>query len=590
MMLFASAFQSGCNYLSTRGYGLLVKTGCRTVFEVGSEYCYNALSFEVYDDKLEYIVFYGPSFKEILNLYSEMTGRSSVPPLWSFGLWMSRAAYTSRRMVEEVANKLRKMEIPCDVIHIDPAWMKKGHYCDFEWNEKAFPKPEEMLKNLRNMGFKICLWEQPYVPKGTAMYKEGVEGGFFLKDKNGEIIHILDFTRGEVAIVDFTNPKAKEWYKLKHLRLHNMGVSVFKCDMGDAIPEKAVFHNGKSGKEMHNLYPIYYLRSVYEAAKEYSDKDALVWGRPGYVGIQKYPVQWSGDSHTTFEDMACVLRGGLSYSMSGVPFWSHDIGGFQGRRPSSALYARWAQWGLLSPLSRCHGTTPREPWEYGEEVVKIFRDYVKLRYSLLPYIYSYAQIASKTGLPLVRPLILEYQDDPEVRNLDLEYLLGEFILVVPIFDEEGFVSYYLPKESWIDLWSRKKVEGGQWIKEKLPLNKMPIFLRENSLIPTIDPPEYIDEKKIMEIKLKVWLKDKANIDYCFNGEEFIIEACRNGKETILKLGPSKKSWSILLHDMDKPLEVRVANGKLENWKYSEKEKICLIKLKHLERKTTVRVC
>ncbi|MGB9717895.1 MAG: alpha-xylosidase [Thermoproteota archaeon] len=554
-------------YVTSEGYGLFVKTGSKTLFEVGSEYCYNSISFETWDDCLEYIVFYGPDLKRVLKMYTELTGRPSLPPLWSFGLWMSRATYRNRRELEEVAQRLRSQQIPCDVLHIDPSWMKPKHYCDFEWNEDAFPDPDDMFEKLREMGFKICLWEQPYVPNGTAMYKEGLEKGFFLKDRDGRVIHIPDFELCEVAIVDFTNPKAREWYKNKHSSLLRKGVSVFKCDMGEAVPEQAVFHNGKTGVEMHNLYPLYYQGTVFKAVEEvYGRGNGLVWGRSGCAGIQRYPVQWSGDSHATFEDMACVLRGGLSYSLSGVPFWSHDIGGFQGPKPSPTLYVRWAQWGLLSPLSRCHGTTPREPWEYGEEALRIFREFARLRYSLLPYIYSYAYEACETGIPIARPLVLEYQDDPNTRKVDLEYLFGPSLLVIPVLNEEGYVEYYLPKGEWLNWWSRESIKGGYWVKENVPLHVIPLFVRENSVIPRVTPMQHVGEK-LEEMILEVFVKDKAFLNYFFD-ESFPIEASRENNVLRLKIGPSRKTWRIVFYYENKPLRVDCTGGDLASYEYN----------------------
>lgn len=564
-------------YVTSEGYGLLVKTGCKTVFEVGSEYCYNSISFETWKDCLEYIVFYGPELKRVLKMYTELTGRPSLPPLWSFGLWMSRATYRNRRELEEVAQRLRSQQIPCDVLHIDPSWMKPKHYCDFEWNEDAFPDPDDMFKKLREMGFKICLWEQPYVPKGTAMYKEGLEKGFFLKDRDGEVIHIPDFELCEVAIIDFTNPEAREWYKSKHSVLLRKGVSVFKCDMGEAVPEQAVFHNGKTGVEMHNLYPLYYQGTVFEAVEEvYGRGNGLVWGRSGCAGIQRYPVQWSGDSHATFEDMACVLRGGLSYSLSGVPFWSHDIGGFQGPKPSPTLYVRWAQWGLLSPLSRCHGTTPREPWEYGEEALRIFREFTRLRYSLLPYIYSCVHEACETGIPVARPLVLEYQDDPNTRNIDLEYLLGSSLLVVPVLNEEGYVEYYLPRGEWLNWWSRKPIKGGCWVKESVPLHVIPLFVRENSVIPRVTPVQHVGEK-FEEMILEMFMKDRAFLNYFFD-ESFPIEVLRENNVLRLKMGPSRKTWRIVFYNENKPLRVDCTGGDLASYEYNSELKAIDLKI------------
>jgi alpha-D-xyloside xylohydrolase len=409
------------------------------------------------------------------------------------------------------------------------------------------------------------------------MYKEGVEKGFFLKDRDGGVIHIPDFELCEVAIVDFTNPEAREWYKNKHSDLLRKGVSVFKCDMGEAVPEKAVFHNGKTGVEMHNLYPLYYQGTVFEAVeKVYGRGSGLVWGRSGCAGIQRYPVQWSGDSHATFEDMACVLRGGLSYSLSGVPFWSHDIGGFQGPKPSPTLYVRWAQWGLLSPLSRCHGTTPREPWEYGEEALRIFREFTRLRYSLLPYIYSCAYEACETGIPVARPLVLEYQDDPNTRKIDLEYLFGSSLLVVPVLNEEGYVEYYLPKGEWLNWWSRKPIKGGCWVKERVPLQVIPLLVRENSVIPRVTPVQHVGEK-FEEMILEIFVKDKAFLNYFFD-ESFPIEVSRENNVLRLKMGPSRKTWRIVIYNENKPLRVNCTGGDLASCEYNRELKTIDLKI------------
>lgn len=575
-------------YMSTRGYGLFVKNTSKIVFEVGSEYCYNAISFEVWEPYLEYIVFYGPSFKRILQLYTELTGRPSLPPLWSFGLWMSRCSYRNRKEVEEIAKKIRELKIPCDVIHIDPCWLNIGHYCDFEWNTKDFPNPEEMLAYLKKLGFKVSLWEQPYVPKGTKMYEEGVRRGYFVRRKDGSIYHIIDFTNKEVAIVDFTNPKAREWYKNIHKRLFKMGVSVFKCDMGEAVPEDAIFYNGKTGRVMHNLYPLYYQGTVYEAAKEYFGV-GLVWGRSGCAGIQRYPVQWSGDSHTTFEDMACILRAGLSYSLSGVAFWSHDIGGFQGPKPSPKLYIRWAQWGLLCSHSRCHGTTPREPWEYGDDALKIFKKFAEIRYSLLPYLYSFAYEACKEGIPLVRPLILEFQEDPTVREVDLEYMLGPYLLIIPVLSETDEVEYYLPEGLWLDWWSHKVISGGTWKKEKVSLDRIPIYIRENSIIPKTDVIMYIGEKEFKNIYLDVFLKDRARMHYFFDNEEFDIDVSREEEAINIELGPSSKKWQIRVFNEDKPRMIYSEQVKEIKWSYNEFKRIITLNVGTLGKRASVTI-
>lgn len=554
-------------YLSTSGYGLLVLTGSKMVFEVGSEYSYNSLSFMAWQDYIEYIVFYGPLFKDILEQYNEIIGKPDLPPLWSFGLWMSRCMYRNREQVVNVARKLREYGIPCDVINIDPLWIKDKKYCIFEWNYKDFPNPREIFSLLNEMGFKVCLWEQPYVPKNTEMYMEGVKNNFFIKDREGKIIHISDFVRNEVALIDFTNPDAREWYKEKHKKIMSLGAKIFKTDMGDAVPENSVFYNGLNGISMHNLYAYYYQLTVYEAIKEFYG-EAVVWGRPGCIGIQKIPLQWSGDSHSTFRDMASVLRSGLSYSLSGALFWSHDIGGFQGKKPSPILYIRWSQWGLLSSHSRCHGTSPREPWEYGEEALKIFIKFDKLRYSLLPYIYSCAYEAILKGIPIVRPLILEFQDDKNTWNIDLEYMFGPNMLIVPIFSENGEVEYYLPKGKWINWWSKKIVDGGEWFKEKYSLDKIPIYIRENSIIPYTDPMSYVGERNYDKIILEIYVFNKAEFKYFFDGEEVNINVVVNNGMDI-SLTPSTKTWILKIYFIKTFRRIETINCVLKNAEHND---------------------
>lgn len=408
-----------------------------------------------------YFFIYGPDFKKILYEYTGLTGRAPLPPKWSFGLWMSPCTYHNRKAVEDVARKLRRMDIPCDVLHIDPLWLKgrknqKLDSCEFEWDKETFPKPEEMIEKVKEKGFKICLWENPYIYKHTATYWELAKKGYLVKDEKNKPTEVFS-THGlfkDYYVVDFTNPGAVEWYKEKHKKLLDMDVATFKCDYGDGAPEKAVYHNGKSGKEIHNLYPLLYKRTVFEAMEEYSGR-GIIWARPAYAGSQRYPVLWSGDPKCSFPLMVATLQGGLSLALSGIAFWSHDIGGFIGE-PEPELYIRWAQWGLLCSHSRYHDTTPREPWLFGLQALEIFWFYAKLRYRLIPYLYSYAHIAHLISLPIVRPPILDYQDDPDFYDKDLEYLLGKKLLVAPIFNETGRRNIYLLQGNWLDFWNDKE--------------------------------------------------------------------------------------------------------------------------------------
>ncbi len=480
----ARAYKNVPFHLSTKGYGLLVDTTARVTYDFGHDSTASG-TMSVADDAFAFLFFYGPEFPEVLRRYTAVTGRPDRPPKWSFGTWMSRLGYESREELEAVADRLRAESIPSDVLHLDPFWMRDRSSCDLEWDTDQFPDPEGMIEGLREEGFRLSLWEHPHVPVGTDAFAEGVANGYFVADGTGGP-YVMDRTcQGDYrgAIVDFTDPDAVEWWQAKHRRLLEQGVAVFKTDYGEYVPEDAVFANGKSGASMHNLYPYLYNRAVYEVVGEVNGTDeAVVWGRSAWTGSQSFPMHWGGDPQTSWNGMSAALRGGLSASLSGIALWSHDIGGFRGT-PSTALYVRWAQFGLLSSNSRCHGTTPREPWEFGPEALDVFREYAELRYRLLPYIYTAAEVAARTGLPVVRPLVLAHQDDPATHTLDAQYTLGPDLLIAPVFAADTERDVYLPEGEWRDHWTGEHRDGGRWVTVDAPLERQPMFVRAGSVIP-----------------------------------------------------------------------------------------------------------
>lgn len=479
-------------HLSTRGYGLLVDTTTEVRYDFGATSTASG-TVSVDDDVFAFVFFYGPEFREIIQRYTALTGRPPRPPKWSFGTWMSRLGYESREQLESITDRLREEQIPCDVVHLDPFWMPPNESCTLKWDIEQFPEPAEMIDSLREKGFRLSLWEHPHVPVGTNAFEEAACEGYFVTNGRGRPYVMDNICQGDYrgALVDFTDPDAVEWWKDRHRRLLEMGVAVFKTDYGEYVPRDAVFENGCSGRSMHNLYPYLYNKAVYETIAEVNGpEEALVWGRAAWTGSQRFPMHWGGDPQTSYAGMTAALRGGLSASLSGIAFWSHDIGGFRGR-PTDDLYIRWAQFGLLSSNSRCHGTTPREPWEYGETALSTFREYSRLRYSLLPYIYTYAEVAARTGLPAVRPLVLEYQDDPLTHRLDTEYLLGEDLLVAPVFEAEGARDVYLPEGVWYDWNDRTAREGGRSVSVDAPLKRLPLFLHGGSVVPMREPTETV---------------------------------------------------------------------------------------------------
>jgi len=568
-------------FLSTQGYGIFINTTCRIEYDLGvsSSISY---SFTVEDSVLDFYFIYGPKFKDILNLYTDLTGKPPIPPKWSFGLWMSKYGFKGRKgVVEKLCERLRKEDIPCDVIHLDPLWMEKGKRCNLEWNEKSFPNPKEMIEKLKEKGFKLCLWEHPHVPVGTEMFKEGEKKGYFLTRGDGST-YVVDnlCLNGEPeegppfipgALVDFTNPEAVEWYKEKHRKLLKMGVTVFKTDFGEYVPEDANFHNGLTGKEMKNIYPLLYNRTIFEVTEEIKGK-GIVWGRSAYAGSQRYPVNWSGDSRCSYYSMACNLKAGLGYSLSGFAFWSNDIGGFKGI-PTPDLYIRWAQFGLFCSHSRCHGTTPREPWVFGKETLEIFRFYAKLRYRLIPYLYSYAYEASKTGLPLLRPLVLEYQEDPNTYTKELQYLLGKEFLVAPVFNPWGEADIYLPQGRWIDYWTGKEYQGPNNVKYRADLKTLPLFVKGDSIIPMGPEMNYIGEKPFDPLTLDIYVYTKARFTL-HDDEGSISFICQRSKERIeLDIGESDKTYILKFNKVSLPHLVLCEGKKIDSCTSQEFDKV-----------------
>lgn len=579
-------------FTSSKGYGIFINSTSRMTHKVGSETTIS-YSLELEDNLLDWIFIHGPSLKRILSKYTSITGRPSVPPKWSFGLWMSRGGhpevmgYGTRRKTEEICKKLREKEIPCDVIHLDPDWMRSYHQCDLVWDEEAFPEPDKMADNLHEMGFKLSLWENPYVSRGTEAFREGVENNYFVRDEDGltRVIENLAFTYGEEgtkpergAVVDFSNPEAVEWWKDKHRKLFDMGVDVFKTDFGEQAPENGLYDNGLTGKYMHNYYPVLYNKAVFEVSEE-KKGEGLVWGRSAYAGSQRYPVNWGGDPMVSFEAMASTLRGGLSYGMSGCPFWSHDIGGHFGV-PDPELYVRWAQFGLLSSHSRCHGFEYREPWKFGKRAEKIFKKFDRLRYRLIPYLYSYANVASSTGLPVMRPMVLEFQEDPNTYTMDTQYMLGEELLVAPVFNREGKKRVYLPRGAWYDYWTGEKYEGPKNLKFNLDLDEIPLFVKGNSIVPIGPVMQYVGQKEFDPLTLRVFVENEANFEvFEKKGESFEIEACRTEGKIVLKLEKADRNFTAEIYDVSEPKRIILDGSELSDsrWSYDAEDRVVEIK-------------
>ena len=484
-------------YISTKGYGLFLNSSAKTDWQIGTTDL-SALQFAVLDSQIDYFVIGGKTPKDIIKGYCTLTGFAKLPPLWSFGLWMSRNSYVSWEVVDDVAKKVRENDIPCDVLHLDTAWFNRDWNCDLKFSQERFPNPKENIERYKKDGFKISLWQYNFIPPNddNENYHEAVKYGYLSKDKDGKPYQLPDSCQGswvKDVTIDFSNPDACKWYGDKIKELIRLGAAAIKTDFGEGIAEDAIYQN-IVGKHFHNLYSLVYNRVIFNATKEVSDEN-IVWARSGTAGSQRYPLHWGGDSQCTFEALAGTLRASLSLGLSGIPFFSHDIGGFLGT-PTDELYVRWAQLGFFSSHSRCHGVGDnnyREPWRFSKEACDIFRYYDKLRYSLMPYIYEQAEKCTQTGLPMTRALYFEYPEDRNVRHIDDEYLFGDSLLVAPVLkplSKTDIREIYLPKGTWFDYFTKEKIEStGMWIRKKVDLKTMPIFVKEGTTL------KYCEEKE-----------------------------------------------------------------------------------------------
>ncbi len=472
-------------YMSSRGYGVLVDDTGDTAFEVASENV-ERVEFAVKGEKLAYYVFAGPTPHDVLRRYTGFTGRPALPPAWSFGLWLSTSFTTNydEATTSSFIEGMRARGIPLHVFHFDCFWMKGYNWCDFTWDDETFPDPEGMLRRYKAGGLKICVWINPYIAQNSPLFQEAMREGYLIRKTDGSVWQ-TDLWQAGMGIVDFTNPGAREWYREKLRPLLEMGVDCFKTDFGERIPVRDIeYFDHSDPMRMHNYFTQLYNEAVFSLLEEVKGKgQATVFARSATVGGQCFPVHWGGDNSANYVSMAETLRAGLSLSSCGFGFWSHDISGFESTAPAH-VYKRWCQFGLLSSHSRLHGSQSyRVPWLFDEEACVVLKKFVELKCSLMPYLYRMAVIAHEEGIPVLRPMYMEFPGDPACEMLDREYMLGESILVAPVFDESGEVQYYLPDGEWTHLLDGRRMTGGRWVKEQYDFMSLPIWVRENTLLP-----------------------------------------------------------------------------------------------------------
>lgn len=471
-------------YVSNNRYGLFVNSSNKVSFEVGSEKV-SRVQFSNPGESLEYFVVGGETIKDVLKNYTNLVGKPGLPPTWSYGLWLSTSFLTDydEETVNQFVDGMVERDIPLEVFHFDCLWMEEFEWVNFTWDPRMFPDPEGMLSRLKAKGLKICVWINPYVAQKSIMFDEGMEKGYFLKRENGDVWQWDKWQAGQ-AIVDFTNPEATKWYVDKLEALIDMGVDSFKTDFGERIPTDCVYFDGSDPDYMHNYYTQIYNAVVYQLLERKLGKnEAVLFARSATVGGQKFPVHWGGDNTADYPSMAESLRAGLSFGLSGFGYWSHDIGGFEsGCQPD--IYKRWTQFGLLSSHSRYHGSWEyKVPWLFGEEAVEVTRKFTKLKLSLMPYLIAESNYTHETGVPMMRAMIIDFEQDLNTHTLDRQYMLGSNLLVAPIFNEEGIVQFYVPNGgTWTNYLTGELYLGGKWYTQKYDYFGLPLLARPNSII------------------------------------------------------------------------------------------------------------
>ncbi|HCV81076.1 MAG TPA: alpha-xylosidase [Zunongwangia profunda] len=523
-------------FMSNRGYGVFMHTSSPITVDFGKYF--NAANKMMLGDDVADLFFFLGDPKDILDEYTNLTGKAAMPPLWSFGFWMSRITYFSEKEGREIAKNLRDYKIPSDVIHFDTGWFEVDWRNNYEFAKDRFDDPVGMMADMKEEGFHVSLWQLPYFTPKNTLFNAIVDNGYAVKDRKGNIPF-------EDAVLDFSNPETVEWYqgKLKHLL--DQGVGVFKVDFGEAAPYNGIYHSGRTGFYEHNLFPLRYNKAVAEITQKEKGY-TLIWARSTWAGSQRYPLHWGGDAATTNTAMSATLRGGLSLGLSGFSFWSHDVGGFVTKSPEN-IYRRWTPFGMLSSHVRSHGEPPTEPWEYSKEFLKGFRKADNMRYELMPYIYAQAKESSEKGLPMMRALFVEFPDDKGSWLIDDEYLFGENMLVAPLFEEANAREVYLPEGTWIDYQTHKVYEKG-W--HTIEAGEIPIIalVKNGSVIPHIKLAQSTRDMDWTQLELQVFADSNAKTAsgkiYLPEGEKIEnISVKKHGKDFQLDGNPLKGKTS-----------------------------------------------
>ncbi len=485
---------------SPLGWGIFLHTPATVTHGVGyGAWSHRAYAAIVDEPRLDISLMAAETPAEILGIYTNLTGKAPEVPLWSYGIWVSRAYYQTGDDIQQAAKELRARDFPADVITFDGrAWLETSTRFNFKWDEKRYPNPKKTMQALKDLDFHICNWEYPLVSVEDTDYAAMAEKGWFLKNAQGDtyVYHWDTDAKtspfGTVltplppsALLDFTHPEAYAYWRDSHIPLFQSGVDVMKVDFGEQVPFDAVSYNGDTGRRLHSVYSLLYNRCVFEASQSYFGAHACVWARAGWAGSHRYPVQWGGDPQSDWGGLSGSIRGGLSWGMSGAPYHATDVGGFYGAtQPDASLYLRWVQFSIFSSHFRIHGIGAREPWCFGERAEYIARQWFKLRYRLIPYLKAAGDRARITSLPVMQAMALAFPQDRIAQGFEHQFMCGESLLIIPVIQEDQKVTFWLPaQESWIDIWTGQAYAGGQMLTWHVMEDNLPVFLCAGHALP-----------------------------------------------------------------------------------------------------------
>ncbi|MFY9262827.1 MAG: alpha-xylosidase [Arcanobacterium sp.] len=516
-------------YLTNRGYGVLVNHPERVEYEVGLE-INTRVQFSVPGDHLEYFIIAGDTPKQVIKQYTDMTGTPPAVPEWSYGLWLSTSFRTdySEETVTGFLDQMEELGIPVSVLHLDCYWLRPSHWSDLVWDPEKFPNPEEMLKIYHDRGVKVCVWINPYLGQQSEVWEEAREKGYLLKNADGSVRQ-WDHWQSGLSWIDFTNPEATEWWKDKLKVLLRQGVDAFKTDFGERVPTDAVWHDGSDPQRMHNYYTYLYNKAAYEAmAEERGAEEALLFARSATVGGQSFPTHWGGDSEPTFVSMAETLRGGLGIGLTGFPYWSHDMGGFEGK-PDPIVFSRWYAFGMFSSHSRLHGSNSyRVPWIYGDDAVKVAQRFTAIKRMLLPYLRALGHDAVDNSVPFIRHMLLEFPNDLGSATVDTQYMFGPDILVAPVFTHSGDVDFYLPTSGWTSILDGQHYTERGWHKENSAIDELPLLAPDGAMIPL----ELSDSRRVIALYEPADGEYTMDVEWVAGEKTEVTLSVTNGEVTI----------------------------------------------------------